>query len=239
MSDYDDDVEEVEDEEEPRPAAVRRVPRPATKLPISEVETKETLHGEVRFTISSNMGQRDENRHLSIAMPYPVQPHWTPEERAAAAADTAFQVKALGYEQAGIEFSIDEGGVIHEVIRKAFPGTRAVDPTEKLGAYGRRLPPEEREERQPRQDDGEFPHPRDLTKPGHVSRELWEDLVDTYDNEDWYDNRPRKDSGEYKATAADFKRVSDSTSIWLKPFKREGGPGGKRPVNAGRRGYDR
>ena len=53
------------------------------------------------------------------------------------------------------------------------------------------------------------------TKPNHVSQDLWDDLQAHPEN--WTDNRPKKASGDYKPTAADFKRKADGKSIWLAP----------------------
>lgn len=53
------------------------------------------------------------------------------------------------------------------------------------------------------------------TKPGHVAQDLWDDLQANPQN--WTDNRPKKQSGDYKPTAADFKRKADGKSIWLAP----------------------
>ena len=239
--------EEREEREPEKPKPPRRATaqeKAATLLPVAQVETAETLHGEVRITRSLSLGSRNDVIHLSVALPVVVQPNWTLAQQAVAAADTCGIVKSIVYSQLGLDFTITEDGVMMEVV-KAFPGTERVrggdKAEEELGPYGRRKQRDDDDDRGSRGDNGHgrFPHPSDLDRPDHVDREVWADLCNHYD--DWYDNRKDKQSGKYKSTAPDFKRAEDSETIWLKPFRQEsrsGGGGGRRRGGGGGRGYD-
>ena len=214
------------------PPQVRKVPRPqapqrAERLPVGDIETAETLTGLVKITRSLSLGSRNDQVHMGIEQPFPIQPGWSPERCASAAADAFASAKSVLYEQLGVDFTVDEGGIVREVIRHQFPGTR--------------------EERSPaRSEDrgtggggsgggSRYTPPREMDKPDHVKRDDWDDLVSNPD--DWFDNRPDKASGQYKDTAPDFKRKGrgDQPAIWLRalrPAGRSHGGGGNR------RGYD-
>lgn len=259
MTNYDDDPEEYEDEpedegdpepedvqepeepEEPEPKARKKPTREASvTIPIGEAVTAESMHGVVAFTRSINLGERDHNAHYRVEMPFVVQPGWTPAQGAASAADAFYQAKAVVLEQAGLEFSIDESGVLHEAVRKTFPKAEKQRPNERRM---RAVREEEEDEGDEEQTNGHHPagrtrgtggmmHPADMDRPKHISQGLWLDLCEGL-GDTWYDNRPRKESGEYKSTAADFVRADDRKSIWLKPFRQPGQRAGAR-----RGGYD-
>ena len=224
-----DDEPEPEPEPE-RPKRQRKATAPekaAAKVPLGQVETDETLHGEVRITRSLSLGSKNDQIHLSVMLPVVVQPGWSLPQQAVAAADTCGIVKSLVYSQLGLEFTIDEEGIMHEVLR-SFPGAEKVrDPEPRSRREELREDDDRRaDERQSRRDEyrenggsGRFAHPADLKRPEHVDSEVWDDLVHNFD--DWYDNRRDKDSGKYKNTAPDFKRAEDGEAVWLKPFRRE------------------
>ena len=218
--------------------------RKAASLPVGQIETEETLHGEVRMTRSLGLGSRNDVVHFSVALPVVVQPGWSLSQQAVAAADTAGVVKSIVYSQLGLDFSIDSEGVMHEVI-KAFPGAERVRERQEEGPRTREQAREDddrrAEERQARRDQyrdsnggGRHPHPADLDRPQHVDRDVWQDLCENY--QDWFDNRSDKASGKYKDTAPDFKRAEDGQTIWLAPFRRDNRS--RQPSGRGR-GYDR
>jgi hypothetical protein len=181
--------------------------------------TAETMTGMVKITRSINLGSKDNNLHIGAELPVMIQPGWTPDQISAMYTDGFYQIKAVVYEQAGIEFSVDEGGILREVIGHHLPGTteeRA--PARSSGGGGG--------ERAARQARG-FPDPRDLERPPHIDEVLWDDLCDNPG--DWYDNRGDKASGSKAASWPDFKSKQDGTGIWLAPFRRgNGGGGGQR-----------
>lgn len=236
---YEDDgeYEEAEYEEEAPEAQAGPAPAPErreTVIPIGEAVTPDTLHGVVAYTRSLNLGTRDNNAHFRVEMPFVVQPQWTPTQAAASAADAFYQCKAVVLEQAGLAFSIDEGGVLHETIRKAFPDAERKNERRIRAVRDDEDEPEE-QARRAHPSNGEFPHPADMDRPKHISEDLWDDLCENY-GDGWYDNRAAKAKGDYKATASDFVRASDRKSLWLKPFR--GGEGGNRRQPARRGGYD-
>jgi hypothetical protein len=227
MSDeYDDQYDEGEEDyeedagEDPRDEEARLAQENVAHLPIpvGEVETEQTMVGTVKVTRSLSLGGKNDQVHLGIEIPFVVQPSWKPEEVAAHAADACFQAKATVYEQLGLQFTIDEGGVLREVIRHHFPDAKRVDEDEPLPRRDRAEPRQDRPKakRSPTRD----PHPADIERPEHIDEEEWDDLVENYE-EEWYDNRARKRKGEFKATSPDFTRRSDRKGLWLKPFRRE------------------
>jgi hypothetical protein len=188
----------------PRPARVEH-------LPVGDVETETTMAGLVKITRSMSLGSRNDQVHMGIELPFPIQPGWRPERIAQAAADTFSVARSVLYEQLGVDFTVDEGGVVREVIRHQFPGTSE----ERAGAASQRSD-------QGSGGGSRYTPPREMNRPDHVNRRDWDDLVDNPD--DWFDNREDKQSGKYKDTAPDFKHrgSGNQVAIWLRPLRSGG-----------------
>jgi hypothetical protein len=248
MSNYDPDDNGMyppDEEDNPYPPMEQEttpVPsRGTAPIPMGEVNTGEQVQGLVAFTRSVNLGTKDNNAHFRIELPFVVQPGWDWPTVAAQAADAFFHCKAVIYDQAGLPFTVDEGGVLRETLRHHFPDAEPV--RGRQARQGTREP--SRGGGRPAGGGSRFPHPRDMDQPEHISDELWWDLVDNYG--DWFDNRPRKagpwtdengvEQEAYKATASDFVRRSDRKSVWLRPFAKAGSRGGRSGGGQGR-GYD-
>lgn len=201
---YADEFREPEPEPPSRPV---RAVKMATPVPLAEVETPNTLHGEVKFTRSVALtgGRNGDMAHLSVTLPFAVQPGMDLPTVAALASDVFFQAKAVVFEQAGIEFTYDEGGIIHEVIKRHFPGAETSEAPRRAS-------------RDDEDDDEDFPRPRAMEKPAHIKTAVWRDLCDNPG--DYYDNRAAKASGKYKATSPDFKHRETGEGIWLRPPRR-------------------
>lgn len=231
--DYSDDpnVQQVTDEPRPRPVP-DPAPRRETVIPIGEAVTPETMHGVVAFTRSLNLGSRDNNAHFRCEMPFVVQPQWAPDQVAAQAADTFYQCVAVVLQQAGLPFTVGEDGVLHEVVQ-AFPGTRRVDQDTGQDRGPRREP--QYDQGNSRGGGGQFPHPADMRRPEHIRTEDWRDLCANY--EDWYDNRQEKADGSGYPNGPDFKRKDDGKGLWLTPFRKDGGRGGRQHQGGGQRQY--
>lgn len=204
-------------------------------IPMGEIDTGEALEGHVAFTRSVNLGTRDDNAHYRIEMPFVVQPGWDWATIAAHAADAFWHCKAVVYDQAGLPFTVDEGGVLRETLRHQLPDAEPAPAPERHRPPEREpAPRDESGNGRPARTGGRFPHPRDMDQPEHIPDDIWWNLVDNFD--DWYDNRPQKAKGEYKDTASDFVRKGDRKSVWLRPFAQASG-GGRSSGGRGR-GYD-
>jgi hypothetical protein len=196
------DDEEYEGEEEtvqeptplrPRQPAARE--REEAPHPIAQIDTPDQLKGRVRFTRSLQLGSgRNDQAHFSLEMEFSYPPEADLAAVAAMAADVFFQTKATVYEQAGLEMTLDEAGVLHEVVRKAI----AADSTPAASGGG---------------GGSAFPNPSDMNRPSHIKADVWRDLVENFG--DYYDNRPQKANGEYKSNAPDFKHRDSGEAIWL------------------------
>lgn len=233
MSTYEDDEEfpsgEPDDEGEPEPAvpAVRKAPskapagakkRAAVPPPLAEVEgVPGSLQGEVRFTRSVRVGGRDDNAHYSVSLGFGYQQGMSLEDLAALAADYYFQAKSIVFQEANLAFTVDDNGVVHEVLR-------SLDAEEDKPRT--RKPRDEDEDERPARstrsrrdddDDDDGPALPD-ERPRHISADAWRDL--TKNPDDWYDNRPKKRSGKFSANAPDFKHKDTDEAIWLTPPRR-------------------
>jgi hypothetical protein len=224
LSNYDDDEpfpddpeDGVEPEEEtPRPKKAAEKPaaaprkRAAVPPPLAEAEIPGSLQGEVRFTRSVRVGGRDDNAHYSVSLQFGYQQGMNLEDLAALAADYYFQAKSIVFQEANLAFTVDENGVVHEVLR-------TLEATEERPARRRsRDDDDEPEEERPRRRDDDLDLPS--KRPSHIDADVWRDLQDNPD--DWYDNRAKKKSGKFSANAPDFKNKDTDEAVWLTPPRR-------------------
>lgn len=108
------------------------------------------------------------------------------------AEDAAFQVKALAYNELGIEFEVDEQGVIRE----------------------KNAPEQPRDDRPPQNGGGGFKFPLPQ-RPDHIKDWQWANLVNN--PSDWWDNRD--ESGHNPKGGPDFKhKTDDRKKIYLRPY---------------------
>ena len=149
-------------------------------IPMGEIDTGEALEGHVAFTRSVNLGTRDDNAHYRIEMPFVVQPGWDWATIAAHAADAFWHCKAVVYDQAGLPFTVDEGGVLRETLRHQLPDAEPAPAPERHRPPEREpAPHDESGNGRPARTGGRFPHPRDMDQPEHITDDIWWDLVDT------------------------------------------------------------
>lgn len=127
--------------------------------------------------------------------------------------DAFMQAKAAVFDELGIEFSVDEGGVVREVIREAFGQVTEVvsSPQAKQVAAAK---PELKAVSAPSAD--EPPYDPSTTDKGEIreNRAWAKARIETHPDEFW-DNREKKASGQYKENAADFKHKDTGISVWL------------------------
>ena len=132
-----------------------------------------------------------------------------------AAAQTAmFQAKTLVFDELGIEFNVDEGGVIREAIRSTFgqvtevsapaapmpvaapPAAITATSTPTVSA----MPPFNGRT----QDDDE-----------KRANAKWAKQRFASNPEEFYDNRDKKASGEYSPKSPDYKHKDSGVGVWL------------------------
>lgn len=238
MSNYEDDEpfpdegtdDDTVDEAEPAVPAVRKAPskapavarkRAAVPPPLAEVEgVPGALQGEVRFTRSIRVGGRDDNAHYSVMLQFGYQQGMTLEDLAALAADYYFQAKSIVFQEANLAFTVDDNGVVHEVLR-SLGGEE-----EKPARSTRRRDDDDDDEaprgrsggRSSRDDDDDEGDALPDERPRHIAADVWRDLKKNPD--DYYDNRPKKRSGKFSANAPDFKHKDTDEAIWLTPPRR-------------------
>lgn len=235
MSTYEDDEpfpEGADDDDsgsemEPSAPAVRKVPskapagakkRAAVPPPLAEVEgVPGSLQGEVRFTRSIRVGGRDDNAHFSVMLQFGYQQGMTLDDLAALAADYYFQAKSIVFQEANLAFTVDDNGVVHEVLRSLEAEEekpRRSKPRDEDEDADERPARSSRSRRDDDDDDFNLPDER----PRHIAADVWRDL--TKNPDDWYDNRPKKRSGKFSANAPDFKNKDTDEAVWLTPPRR-------------------
>lgn len=140
----------------------------------------------------------------------------TPEEQrdqlVANAKAAFFQAKALIYEELGLEFSVEEGGVIREVLRETFGNVTEVTATEAPAPTPITAAPSA-------SGDGVSdtpPFAGDTTdKSERAANKAWAKKRYAAHPDEFYDNRPKKAAGEYNPKAPDVKHKSSGVALWL------------------------
>lgn len=123
-----------------------------------------------------------------------------------------FQAKALVYEELGLEFTVSDSGIVHEVLTKHFGTltdvTETVAPkfvTPTAGGVVYDTPTS----------DGPPHDPATVDKTERSANTRWAKDLYSRNPDAFYDNRPKKASGEYKPTAPDVKHKDTKIGVWL------------------------
>lgn len=138
-----------------------------------------------------------EAAEAGIYVQFDVPPEATNSDLMAAANDAFYTAKGLVLEQLGLEFSVNEGGVIMETIHRHFGATQNV-----AAAPQQQAAP-----------------PPPAAAPAATAPPSGARTCAGCGGTNFYDNSEKKASGEYKANAPDFK-CSDKNcgkGVWLKP----------------------
>ncbi len=155
------------------------------------------LKGTVAFTRKISDGNYGGSEFF-MSVQYDIDPTADGEQIIASARAAALQAKAVVFEQLGITHTLDESGVVTEQVVRAFPGT--VVTNDQGPAAGGDTPP----------------HAGD-TKDANEKRanKAWAEARYATNPGDFYDNRPDKASGKYKATSPDVKHRSSGIGLWF------------------------
>lgn len=163
-----------------------------------------TLKGTVSFTrklSDGNYGSSD----AFMSIQFDINSGDTGDVIIANARQAFTQAKAIVFEQLGIDHTLDESGVVVEQVRRAFPGS-VVEPapqtqTDADAGGGTGANP---------------PFPSNTTDPDQkrANKEWATDRFGTNPSE-FYDNRPKKASGEYSSKSPDVKHKASGIGVWF------------------------
>src|SRR5690606_17784381 len=165
-----------------------------------------TLKGTVAFTRKISDGNYGGSEAF-MSVQYDIAPNDTPENILANARASFLQAKAVVFEQLGIDHTLNESGVVIEMARRAFPGS-VIEPAPTTAAAPPAAPA--------RGGSDSPPFPADTTDPAEkrANKEWATARWNTHPHE-FYDNRERKASGQYKQTAPDVKHKATGIGVWL------------------------
>ena len=159
-----------------------------TQTAAQDAAIPKVLTGTVGFTRKVQPAQY-EGAEASIYLQFDYDPADSIEAIVAKAEGAFAQAKGLVFEQLGIEFSVNEGGRIMETVRKAFGAVENVTPIRPAAA----------------------PAAVD-----HAAAGAGGMTCKQCQGTEFYDNRAKKASGEFKANSPDFKCKGCGKGVWPK-----------------------
>lgn len=153
---------------------------------------------------------------IYVQFDIPTDPDMSEETRGdyiiANARAAFFQAKALVYEELGLEFTVGENGVVHELLTNHFGSVTEVTSTEPAPL----TPAPVAIAQAPSGDSDTPPYSPDTTdKTERAANTRWAKDLYSRKPDAFYDNRPKKASGEYKPTAPDVKHKDTKIGVWL------------------------
>lgn len=174
-----------------------------------------TATGTVGFNRKVSVRQYESaEASIFIQFDIPSDPDMTDEARTeqilANARGAFFQAKALVFEELGLEFEVTEGGVIRETLTKTFGNVTEVRPQAAPAQN-----PAASELRAAVAGDGPPFSPETNDKAEKRANQDWAKALYQTDPGAFFDNRPKKAAGEYKANAPDLKHKDTKIGVWL------------------------
>jgi hypothetical protein len=164
-----------------------------------------TLKGTVSFTRKISDGNYGGSEFF-MAVQFDIDPTAGGEAVIASARAAAVQAKAVVFEQLGIDHTLDESGVVVEQVRRAFPGS-VVEPAPQASTPAPSAAGEV---------GSEPPFPANTTDADQKkANKDWATSRYASNPSEFYDNRPKKASGEYKQNSPDLKHKGSGIGIWL------------------------
>lgn len=156
-----------------------------------------TLKGTVSFTRKVTDGNYGGSEAF-MALQFDITNEDDGESIIAKARAAFVQAKAIVFEQLGVDHTLDESGVVVEQVRRAFVGS-VVEPAAPAAAG-----------------DADPPFPSNTTDAAQKkANKEWATARFASHPHEFYDNRPKKASGEYKSTSPDVKHKSSGVGVWL------------------------
>jgi hypothetical protein len=222
-AEYEGDTYDPEPEPEPAPVDEPMSSKPPPVIPLGEVTTEDSLpNNEISYTRQVNLGSRDDNAWIKLALQFPTQPGWDMDQLAVQAVNYGNVCVSVVSEMAGLPVMMTDSGMIREAIRTNFPDAEDVTPEQDRPKRKAAAP--RRQERTTPRSSHRYPAPAELEMPERVDEDDWADLCENPD--DWYDNRADKANGKGPARGPDFRHKRDGTGIWLTAYVPE--PGDRR-----------
>lgn len=180
--------------------------------------------GSVRFTRKVQVRPYEvAEASITVAFDIPNDPDMSDEARSsqliANARGAFFSAKALVFEELGLEFIVGDNGIVTEVVERHFGSVTEVQSTppatnvvSELHAAAAPAPAAA-----PSGDVAATPpfSPTTTDKAEKGQNSAWaKQRYALYPNE-FFDNRPKKASGEYKSNAPDLKHKDTKIGVWL------------------------
>lgn len=166
---------------------------------MSEAPSTLDLKGTVSFTRKVSDGNYGSTEFFH-AVQYDIPDPSDGEAIVAAANAAATIAKAVVFEQLGIEHTLDESGVVVEVVRRAFPGS-VVEPAAAQAAPA---------------GGNEPPYPANTTDAAQKkANKEWAEALYATNPAAFYDNRAKKASGEFSAKSPDVKHKASGIGLWF------------------------
>ena len=187
----------------------------AVETPIIESNT-----GSVRFTRKVQVRPYEvAEASITVGFDIPTDPDLTPEalngQLIANARAAFFSAKALVFEELGLEFVVSDGGIVTEVVERHFGNVTEVAQTPAPAAAPQSAPAQELAQNVASVGDTPPYNPNTQDKGEKGANSRWaKERYATHPHE-FFDNRPKKASGEYKANAPDVKHKDTKIGVWL------------------------
>ena len=159
------------------------------------------LKGTVSFTrkvSDGNYGSSD----LFVALQFDISADDDGAAIIAKASSVATQAKAIVFEQLGIAHTLDESGIVVEQVQRAFPGTVVTggDSTPSASTSNGSGPPFDS---------------KTTNAAEKKSNKDWATAEFASNPSAFYDNRPKKASGDYSEKSPDVKHKDSGIGLWF------------------------
>lgn len=189
----------------------------ATETPNIESNT-----GSVRFSRKVQVRPYEvAEASITIAFDIPTDPDLTPEAASeqliANARASFFSAKALVFEELGLEFIVSDGGIVTEVVERHFGKVTEVSTTAPVQTEASGLDAVAQEFAAPSAGGSDTPpfNPTTTDKGEKGANSQWAKARYATHAHEFFDNRPKKQTGEYKANAPDVKHKDTKIGVWL------------------------
>jgi hypothetical protein len=189
-------------------------------MTITESPNISVASGHVSFSRKVSVRQYESaDASISISFDIPTDPDMSETARGdqiiANARAAFFQAKAIVYEELAISFSVDDNGIVHEVLERHFGNVTEVA-AESPAAFAAPAAVTAFAAPAPSGGADQPPFSAETTdKDERRSNSNWAKArYNEFPNE-YFDNRPKKADGSYKSNAPDFKHKDTKIGFWL------------------------
>ena len=187
----------------------------------TETPNIEPNTGSVRFTRKVQVRPYEvAEASIKVAFDIPNDPDMTPgaltSQLIANARAAFFSAKALVFEELGLEFVVGENGIVTEVVEKHFGAVTEVQaPTVTTPVTVEVAAPVMATVAAGDSSDTPPYNPNTTDKGEKAQNSKWAKSRYATHPHEFFDNRPKKATGEYKANAPDVKHKDTKIGVWL------------------------